>query len=76
MRSLPIEHLDRHAHSLGDNEDIGEDYSGVDEAIVAGYGLQGQRAGNGGCAAAGEEVGGAFCFMVFGKVASGWEERS
>jgi hypothetical protein len=56
---------------LGNDEDVGEDDGGVDEAGVALDGLEGEGGGDFGGAAAGEEVVAALGLVVLRKVASG-----
>lgn len=73
--ALLVDHLDRHAHGLGDDEDVGEDDGGVDQAGVALNGLEGQGRGDLGVAADFKEVTPAFGFMVLGEVAAGCEDE-
>lgn len=75
MGALLVDHLDRHAHGLGDDEDVGEDDGGVDQAGVALNGLEGQGRGDLGVAADFKEVTPAFGFMVLGEVAAGCEDE-
>ena len=71
VRAELVDHLDHHAHGLRDDEDVGEDDGGVDQAGEALNGLQGQGGGDLGVAAALEEVAAGFGFVVFGQVAAG-----
>lgn len=73
VRSLAFQHFNNHAHGLGNDEDVGEDNGGVDEAGKPIDWLQGQGGSNFGIAAAFEKVTTIFDFMVFGKIASGYE---
>ena len=41
MGALFVDHFHCHAHCLWDHEDVAEDDGCVDEACVAGYGLEG-----------------------------------
>lgn len=68
VRSLALEHLNYHAHGLGDDEDIGEDNGSVDETSKAIDWLEGQGRGNLGIAAAFEKVTAIFDFVVFGEI--------
>ena len=70
--ALLVDHLDRHAHGLGDHEDVGEDDGGVDQAGESVDGLEGDLRGDLRVAAAGEEVAVALGLMVFGEVPAGW----
>ena len=45
VRTDSAEHLDLHSHGLGDDEDVGEDDGGVEEAVEAPNGLHGDFAG-------------------------------
>lgn len=56
MGSLLVHHLDLHAHGLRDDQDVGEDDGGVQQACESLDGLQRQRRGNLGISAAFEEV--------------------
>lgn len=73
VRALLVHHLDHHAHGLRYHEDVGEDDGGIEKAGEAFNGLQGNRRGDFGVAAALEEVAGALGFVVFGEVTAGWE---
>jgi hypothetical protein len=57
---------------LWDHEYVGEDYGCVDERLEAFDRLQRYGAGELGVAADGEEVSGAFGFIVLREVAAGW----
>lgn len=70
MRSLLVHHLDLHAHGLGDDEDVGEDDGGVQQALESLDRLQRQGGGNLGVSAALEEVARAFGFMILRQVAA------
>lgn len=72
MRALLIQHFHHHAHGLGDDQDIREDNGSIDQALIAVNRLDGQGRGDFWRAAAFEEVSATFCFMVLGKVATGW----
>lgn len=72
VRALLVDHLDDHTHGLGDDEDVGEDDGGVDEAGKALDGLQGQRRGDLWVAAALEEVAVALGLVVLREVSAGW----
>lgn len=72
MGTLFVEHFDSHAEGLGDHEDVAEDYGCVEEAGVALDGLEGDCGGEFGVATDGEEVIGAFGFVVlWGGVSRG-----
>lgn len=71
MGTLFVEHFDSHAEGLGDHEDVAEDYGGVEEASVALDGLEGDCGGEFGVATDGEEVIGAFGFVVLWEVLVG-----
>jgi hypothetical protein len=81
-----IDHFHFHAHGLRNDENVGEDDCGVDEAIVSVDRLKGQGRGDFWRAAAFEEVTISLCFVVFRKVAAslrlvslrpeGWEEKA
>lgn len=71
VRALLVDHLDGHAHGLGDDEDVGEDDGSVEEAGIALDGLQGQGGGDLGVAAALEEITAALGLVVLGEVAAG-----
>lgn len=70
MRALLVDHNDLHTHRLWNDEDVGEDDGGIDEACVAFDGLEGERGSNFWAAATLEEVVLSLGFMVFGKVAT------
>jgi hypothetical protein len=72
VRTLLVDHLDGHAHSLGDDENVGEDDGSVEETGVALDGLEGDCRSDLGVTAAFEEVSVAFGFVVLGQVATGW----
>lgn len=55
VRSYAAEHLDFHAHGLRDDEDVGEDDGGVEQARVATDGLHRELAGECWGATDGEE---------------------
>jgi len=57
---------------LRNDENIGEDDGGIDEAFVALDGLEGESGGDFGAAAAFEEVVLAFRLVVFWQVASSY----
>jgi len=57
---------------LRNNEDVGEDDGGIDEAFIALNGLEGESGGDFGAAAAFEEVVLAFRLVIFRQVASGY----
>jgi len=54
------------------DEDVGEDDGGVDEALIALDGLEGERRGNFGAAAALKEVVLSFRLVVLGQIATGY----
>lgn len=64
VRSLLVHHLDLHAHGLRDDEDVGEDDGGVQQALESLDRLQRQGGGDLGVSAAFEEVARAFGFMI------------
>lgn len=70
VRALLVDHLDRHAQGLGDDEDVGEDDGGIDEAGEALNGLQGERRGHLGVPAALEEVALPLGLVVLGEIAA------
>lgn len=70
VRALLVDHLDGHAHGLRDDEDVGEDDGGVDEAGIAADGLESDFGGDFGIAAAFEEVSLALGLVVFREVAA------
>lgn len=72
VRALLVDHLDRHAHGLGNHENVGEDDGGVDEAGEALDWLESQGRCDLGAPADLEEVLGAFGFVVLGEVAAGF----
>jgi hypothetical protein len=74
VRALLVDHLDDHAHGLRDDEDVGEDDGRVDEALVPLDGLEGERRGHLGIAAALEEVPRALGFVVLREVSSSCRE--
>jgi hypothetical protein len=61
---------------LRDDEDVGEDDGGVDEAVIAVDGLKGEGRCDLGGAAAFKEVVGAFELVVFRKVATSFMYES
>lgn len=71
VRALLVDHLDSHAHGLGDHEDVGEDDGGIDQAGEAVDGLEGDLRGDLRVAATREEVAVALGLMVFGEVPAG-----
>lgn len=70
MRALLVDHLDGHAHGLRDDEDVGEDDGGIDEAGIAADGLESDFRGDFGIAAAFEEVSLALGLVVFREIAA------
>lgn len=75
VRALLVHHLNLHAHGLGNDEDVGEDDGGVEQAGIPFDGLQRQRRRHLGVAAALEEVAGPLGLVVLGEVAAGWQIR-
>ena len=71
MRALAVQHNDLHSHGLGNNQDVGEDDGGIDQALEAVNRLQSEVGCNFGVAAAFEEVLLALFLVVFGQVAAG-----
>ena len=70
MRTLLVDHLNDHAHSLGDDEDVGEDDGSIEQTGEALNRLQRQGRGDLGIATAFEEIAVAFGFVVLGEVAA------
>ena len=70
VRSLLIHHLNVHSHCLGNDQDIREDNSGVDQASISFHGLDGYRRCDFGGPAALEKVAIAFGLMVLGEISS------
>ena len=66
VRALLVDHLDDHAQRLGHDEDVGEYYGGVYQAVKAVDGLKGQGRGDFRIATALEEIAGALRLMVLG----------
>lgn len=71
VRALLVDHLNNHAHSLGDDKNIRKDDGGIEQTGISLDGLQSEGRGNLGVAAAFEKVSAALRFMVLGQVASG-----
>lgn len=72
VRPLLVDHLDCHAHGLGDDQDVGEDNGGIDESGEALNGLEGQGRSDLGVPAAGEEVARALGLVVLGEIAASY----
>ncbi len=70
MWAFSIEHLYCHSHCLGYDQNVGKYDSGIDKALVAINGLEGEGRGDLGAAAARKEVMATLGFVVFRKISS------
>lgn len=72
MRTLLVNHLYYHSHSLRNDQNIGEDDRSINKAFIALNGLEGYGRCDFRCAAAFEEVAATLCLVVLGEVSASY----